>query len=64
MEHRTQQNEFIKIKSDKMLRKSILILFSWLLVNSMAQAVLTIEITQGAEGAQAIAVVPFEWKGK
>lgn len=47
-----------------MLRKSLLILFSWLLLNTMAHAVLTIEITHGSEGAQAIAVVPFEWVGK
>ena len=47
-----------------MLRKYILVLFSWLFVNSLAYAVLTIEITQGSEGAQSIAVVPFEWQGK
>ena len=47
-----------------MLRKNVLILFSWLLVNSMAHAVLTIEITQGSEGSQPIAIIPFEWKGK
>ena len=47
-----------------MLRKNVLILFSWLLVSSIAHAVLTIEITQGSEGAQAIAVIPFEWTGK
>ena len=47
-----------------MLRKSILILFSWLLANSLAYAVLTIDITQGSEGAEPIAVVPFEWIGE
>ncbi len=47
-----------------MLRKNILILFSWLLVNSLAHAVLTIEITHGSEGSQPIAIIPFEWKGK
>ena len=47
-----------------MLRRISLILFSCLFVNSMAHAVLTIEISQGSEGAQAIAVVPFEWNGK
>lgn len=47
-----------------MLKKSLLIIFSWLLAQSAAQAILTIEITQGAEGAQPIAIVPFAWKGK
>ena len=31
---------------------------------SPAQAILTIEITQGVEGAMPVAVVPFEWKGE
>jgi len=31
---------------------------------SPAQAILTIEITQGVEGALPVAVVPFEWKGE
>ncbi|HFD32934.1 MAG TPA: Tol-Pal system beta propeller repeat protein TolB [Gammaproteobacteria bacterium] len=50
--------------SIKMIQKSILVLMSWLLVNSLAHAVLTIEITQGSEGAQPIAIVPFEWSAK
>ena len=47
-----------------MLRKSLVIIFSWLLVHSLAHAILTIEITSGSEGAQPIAVVPFQWVGK
>ena len=47
-----------------MIRYSSLFLFLWLSLNSVAQAVLTIEITQGSEGAQPIAIVPFEWIGK
>jgi len=35
-----------------------------LCVASPAQAVLTIEITQGVEGALPVAVVPFEWQGE
>ena len=43
-------------------------IFAWLLavmfsVNSAVQAALTIEITQGAEGAMPVAVVPFAWQG-
>ncbi len=47
-----------------MIHKSILVLFSWLLVNSFAHAILTIEITSGSEDAQPIAIVPFQWIGK
>ena len=35
-----------------------------LLVNQWAYAELVIEITQGMDDAQPIAVVPFAWKGK
>ncbi|MCW9031740.1 MAG: Tol-Pal system beta propeller repeat protein TolB [Gammaproteobacteria bacterium] len=47
-----------------MIRNSSLFIFLWLSVTSLAHAVLTIEITQGSEGAQPIAIVPFEWVGK
>lgn len=47
-----------------MLKKYISYLILWLSFNSLAHAVLTIEITQGSESAQPIAVVPFEWEGK
>ena len=46
-----------------MFQKSIWIIFSWLVMSSAVHAVLTIEITQGSEGAQPIAIVPFEWTG-
>ncbi len=41
---------------------TVFVLF--LLAISRAQAVLTIEITQGVEGATPIAIVPFAWSGK
>ena len=47
-----------------MINKSISYLILWLASSSLAHAVLTIEITQGTEGAQPVAIVPFEWKGK
>ena len=47
-----------------MIRYSGLFLTLWLGLNSLVHAVLTIEITQGSEGAQPIAVIPFEWVGK
>ena len=40
-----------------------LVFFVLLLVSSTARAALTIEITQGSEGAIPIAVVPFGWSG-
>ena len=47
-----------------MIKKNFIYLFLWLLLSPTAHAVLTIEITQGSEGAQPIAIVPFEWRGK
>lgn len=47
-----------------MIRNKILYTFLLLALSFSAQAVLTIEITQGSEGAQPIAIVPFEWTGK
>ena len=47
-----------------MVRVSSLFIFLWLSLSSVAHAVLTIEITQGSEGAQPIALVPFQWIGK
>ncbi len=54
-----------KLKSMAPVRKfSVwLVWMSWLLASMPAQAVLTIEITRGAEGAVPIAVVPFSWHG-
>lgn len=47
-----------------MIRNSSLFIILWLSMSSLAHAVLTIEITQGSEGAQPIAIVPFQWVGK
>ena len=47
-----------------MMKLSSLFLLLWIGLSSVAHAVLTIEITQGSEGAQPIAIVPFEWIGK
>lgn len=47
-----------------MIRYSRLFLIFLLTLSSQAHAVLTIEITQGSEGAQPIAIVPFSWVGK
>lgn len=44
-------------------RISAILLLSLTLV-SQGEAVLTIDITEGTEGAVSIAVVPFEWSGK
>lgn len=47
-----------------MTKNIVSYLILWLASTSLAHAVLTIEITQGSEGAQPIAIVPFEWIGK
>lgn len=44
--------------------KRILAVCVFLSLASPAQAILRIEITEGAAGAQPIAVVPFEWEGE
>ena len=41
----------------------IRLLLIWFALTSVARAGLTIDITQGVEGAQPIAVVPFGWQG-
>jgi TolB protein len=45
------------------MKKIVLMLLVFLACHSMVKAELTIEITEGVEGALPIAVVPFGWKG-
>ncbi len=45
------------------MKKLFVLLIPLLFVTSQARAVLTIEITQGVEGATPIAIVPFGWTG-
>lgn len=47
-----------------MLKRIFFILFLNLILIGQGGAVLTIDITEGTEGAVSIAVVPFEWAGK
>lgn len=47
-----------------MMRKRSLLIIMLFCLSSLAHAVLTIEITQGTEGAEPIAIVPFKWVGK
>ncbi len=49
--------------SKVMMYRLTVFLFALCLLVGQAQAALTIEITQGAEGALPIAVVPFGWSG-
>ena len=46
-----------------LFNRSILLVCLWIL-SAKSFATLTIDITQGVEGAMPIAIVPFEWKGK
>lgn len=47
-----------------MVRRIYMIVLLSLAFINQSQAVLTIDITEGIEGAVSIAVVPFEWSGK
>jgi TolB protein len=47
----------------KFLLHSVRFLCLWLVLGGVARAGLTIDITQGVEGALPIAVVPFGWQG-
>ncbi len=47
-----------------MFNKILSVLMLCLALSPTARAVLTIEITQGGEGAAPIAIVPFAWQGK
>ncbi|MEW8292025.1 MAG: Tol-Pal system protein TolB, partial [Candidatus Thiodiazotropha endolucinida] len=47
-----------------MMKKNLLILILILCWQPALYAELTIEITEGVEGALPIAVVPFSWQGK
>ncbi|MDZ7663454.1 Tol-Pal system beta propeller repeat protein TolB [Thiohalophilus sp.] len=46
------------------IKRACLFTTLWLLISLPARAVLTIEITQGADDAMPIAVVPFAWGGE
>ncbi|MES9940971.1 MAG: Tol-Pal system beta propeller repeat protein TolB [Candidatus Thiodiazotropha sp. 6PLUC2] len=46
------------------MKKIYLILLAFFAFQSLAKAELTIEITEGVEGALPIAVVPFGWQGR
>jgi TolB protein len=46
------------------MKKILLILLMFLACNPILRAELTIEITEGVEGALPIAVVPFGWQGR
>jgi len=46
-----------------MLLRRVVLLFSLLMVSTTGSATLTIDITQGVEGALPIAIVPFHWEG-